>query len=400
MTMKRTRALLVLITILAVSSLACGLSIFGNSEPGATLEAPTRAIVAEPLVEEVVRPGQEPVQGVPVEVVVPAIGATDFDLQGRLIELYQQVNPSVVHILVYLNAGDTRPVGSGSGFLYDENRHVVTNNHVVQDGSVFELVFFDGNRTRARVIGTDVDSDLAVLQLDSTPEGARPLRLGSTDETHVGQFVVAIGNPFGEQGSMTLGIVSGLGRSLESQRILEGTLGTYSLPGVIQTDAPINPGNSGGPLLNLDGEVIGINSAIRSTTGVNSGVGFAIPVDAVARIVPSLIEDGGYSYSYLGVTIESLNLNSQERYGLPQVTGAYLTRVTPGSPADEAGLIPAGTNGRGGDLIVAIDGAPIIDTQSLIGYLVFKTSVGQTVELTVLRGGETVVVPVTLGERP
>jgi 2-alkenal reductase len=228
-----------------------------------------------------------------------------------------------------------------------------------------------------------------------------PLPLGNSEQIQVGQFVAAIGNPFGEQGSMSMGIISGLGRSLESQRALEDPTLRYSLPEVIQTDTPINPGNSGGPLLNLQGEVLGVNSAIRSTTGVNSGVGFAIPVNAVRRIIPSLIANGAYVYSYMGVQIQSLNLNLQERFNLPQVTGAYVVGTTAGGPADESDLIAANeSDGLGGDLIIAVDGQPILDTEQLIAYLVFNTEVGQTINLTVLRNGDTITVPLTLGARP
>jgi 2-alkenal reductase len=200
---------------------------------------------------------------------------------------------------------------------------------------------------------------------------------------------------------MSLGIVSGLGRSLESQRQTETFRGRYTLPEVIQTDAPINPGNSGGPLITLNGEVVGINSAIRSITGVNSGVGFSIPVNAVQRIAPVLINDGSYSYAYIGVQIQSLNLNLQEIFELPQADGAYVTSVTEGGPAEEAGLIAADEDdGTGGDLIVAIDGTPVSDTEELISYLVFHTEIGQTVDLSVIRDGETITLPLTLGERP
>ncbi|MEJ2749294.1 MAG: trypsin-like peptidase domain-containing protein [Anaerolineae bacterium] len=181
------------------------------------------------------------------------------DLQNELINLYKQANPSVVYIIV-------PPLGSGSGFVYSNDGYIVTNNHVVDGGSSFEIVFSDGTREAANLVGNDVDSDLAVLKVDQLPDGVSALPLAQANSLQVGQFVVAIGNPFGEQGSMSLGIVSGLGRSLPSQR--EDLLGTrYSLPQVIQTDAPINPGNSGGPLLNLDGEVVGINAAIASLTG-------------------------------------------------------------------------------------------------------------------------------------
>jgi 2-alkenal reductase len=203
-----------------------------------------------------------------------------------------------------------------------------------------------------------------------------------------------------------MGIVSGLGRRIRSLRDTPG--GTFSLPEVIQTDAPINPGNSGGPLLNLRGEVVGVNSAIRSDTGFNSGVGFAIPVQAVQRVTPALIADGSYIYPYIGVStlLDDLDLDLQEALSLPQPSGVYVTDVTVGGPAETAGIVaaPAGQGpigvGPGGDLIVAIDDRVVQDFHDLISYLVFETEVGQTVQVTVLRHGERVVVPVTLGQRP
>jgi 2-alkenal reductase len=293
-------------------------------------------------------------------------------------------------------------VGVGSGFVYSEEGYIVTNNHVVSAGSGYEVVFADRERRSAELVGTDEDSDLAVLLVDDLPAGAAPLPLGDSDGVKVGELVVAIGNPFGEQGSMSMGIISGLGRSLPSQRETQGTGSTYSLPQVIQTDAPINPGNSGGPLLNLDGEVIGVNSAIASTTGTNSGVGFSIPVDAVKRIVPELIRSGEYSYSYMGVSFDSeVSLADLSIYGVDQTQGAYIVSVAPGSPAEEAGLIAADPQtGRGGDLVVAIDDVPVADFAGLNAYLVFHSSPGQTIELTLLRDGAEVTIPLTLGARP
>ena len=208
---------------------------------------------------------------------------TVVGLQERLVALYQQANPATVYIVV-------PGLGSGSGFVFDVDGHIVTNNHVVDGGSRYEVVFASGDRSFAQLVGTDVDSDLAVLKVDSLPASVEPLPLANADEVAVGQFVITLGNPFGEQGSMSLGIISGLDRSLLSQRAVSGD--RFSLPEVIQTDAPINPGNSGGPLLNLAGEVVGVNSAIRTTTGTNSGVGFSVPVAAVARIVPDIIAFG------------------------------------------------------------------------------------------------------------
>jgi S1-C subfamily serine protease len=316
------------------------------------------------------------------------------DIENALIRLYQKANPSVVYIVV-------PSVGSGSGFVYDSDGHIVTNNHVVEAGRSYEVVFANGERREADLVGTDVDSDLAVIKVDQLPDGIEPLPLADPDSLLVGQFVVAIGNPFGEQGSMSLGIVSGLGRSLASQRdTISG--GSYSLPQVIQTDAPINPGNSGGPLLNLDGEVVGVNSAIASTTGTNSGVGFSIPVAAVWQVIPSLIEKGEYVYPYMGASFDSeITLDEQSALDLSQTQGAYVAGVTQGGPADKAGLVAANsTTGRGGDLIIKIDDQDINDFSDLNSYLVFHTTVGQTIKITALRNGERVVLQLTLGARP
>lgn len=329
---------------------------------------------------------------------VLTLSNVDLNLEEALINVYATANPSVVHIFVFDSVEETPlPLGSGSGFVFDSEGHIVTNNHVVADGDSFEVVFADGNREPATLIGADVDSDLAVIKVDALPSNAPPMPLSDSQSLRVGQFVIAIGNPFGETGSMSIGIVSGLGRTLESQRIAEGG-GRYSLPEVIQTDAAINPGNSGGPLLNLTGEVVGVNSAILTRTGTNSGVGFSIPVNAVKRIVPVLIDEGAYIYPYLGVRMLSLTLDLQQELELDRIGGAYLTEVSPGSPAADAGLV--GVAGPGGDLVVAINGEPVTSSDDLISYLVFETQVGQTVDLTVLRDGEEITVPVTLGERP
>jgi len=313
--------------------------------------------------------------------------------------LYERANPAVVFITTEQEA---LALANGSGFLFDSEGHIVTNNHVVAEGDNFEVQYSDGTRSRAELVGSDVDSDLAVLRAETVPEGVQPLVLADFETVRVGQFVAAIGNPFAEQGSLSFGIVSGLGRTIASTRPADNG-GTYSLPEVIQTDAPINPGNSGGPLLNLQSEVIGVNSTIRSTTGFNSGVGFAIPVAAVSRIVPSLIENGSYSYPYRGIGSSPLPmiLDMQEQLELPQPGGVYVTSVTPGSPADNAGIVPAPSAiAPGGDLIIGIDAEEVREFSDLISYLVFQTDVGQTVELTIVRNGETVTVPLTLSERP
>ena len=317
----------------------------------------------------------------------------DTYLESQLIDLYQRANPAVVYIATQ--------TGSGSGFLYDAAGHIVTNSHVIAGARTIEVAFGNGERSAARIAGVDADSDLAVLAVDAPPASVAPLPLAAADDIQVGQFVVAIGSPFGEQGSMTLGIVSGLGRSLNSQRSTAGG-GAYSLPSVIQTDAPINPGNSGGPLLNLRGEVVGVNSAIASTSGANMGVGFSIPVAALHQIVPALIERGAYAYPYLGVSFDDeVTLGEQSVYGIDQAEGAYVLAIATDGPAAQAGLIAANpTSGRGGDLIVAIDGRAVNNFQELNSYLVFHTQAGQTIQLTVVRDGSTTTIPLTLGTRP
>jgi len=318
--------------------------------------------------------------------------ANEEDLQETLIDLYRRSNPSVVYILTN--------VGSGSGFVYSDEGYVVTNNHVIEDSPAYEIVFANGERRRGDLIGRDVDSDLAVLDVEDLPTGVEPLPLAGADDIQVGQFVVAIGNPFGEQGSMSLGIVSGLDRSIRSRRTTSAG-GGYTLPEVIQTDAPINPGNSGGPLFNLDGEVVGVNSAIASTTGANTGVGFAIPVAAVRQIIPHLIADGGYEYPYLGVSfVDQLSLADQQALDLPSTLGVYVLTTTQDGPADKAGMRGASTNSRGGDLIVRLDDVEVKDFSDLNSYLVFNTMVGQTIKVTVLRGDQEIVLDVMLGARP
>ena len=397
--------LFLLLSILLLGSLACGLTPnirpidSGPEEPQISIQDAVATAMAVEFQEEVVTEIVE----IP-EVVVddgavnrPTAVGHSLNLESNLIWLYEEVNPSVVQIGVLMSPNSLSPLGSGSGFVYDDLGHIITNNHVIADAPYLEVIFHNGARQQATIVGVDVDSDLAVIKVDGLPDGVKPVPLGDSSQIQVGQLVVAIGSPFGESGSMSLGIISGLGRSMPSQRVLESG-GSYSLPQVIQTDAPINPGNSGGPLLNLQGEVIGINSAIRTTTGFNSGVGFAIPVNAVWRIAPALIENGVYVYPFMGVTIRPLTLSEVEQLG---TLGASVTNIGAGSPAAQAGLIAGNPNtGRGGDIIVAIDDTPIRNADDLISHLVFETEVGQTVQLSVLRNGQTITVPLTLRERP
>ena len=326
-------------------------------------------------------------------------------LDGSLVSLYQQVLPGVVAI----RAGTAQ----GSGFVFDNDGHIVTNNHVVEGASTVEIAFSTGFKARGTVIGTDPDADIAVIKVDAPAEEIHPLAVGDSATLQVGQPVVAIGNPFGLDGTMTLGIISGLGRTQQAHEAPTGG-GFFSNADIIQTDAAINPGNSGGPLFNLNGEVVGINQSIRTDnfnelTGnaVNSGVGFSISINLVKKIVPVLIRDGKYIYPYLGISSSSnLTLDAIEALELNTYTGAYVLEVTPGGPADLAGVKAGDTPSRlqglnaGGDLIIAFDGKTVNTFDELLSYLITTKSPGNTAVLTVLRNGEQIDIPVTLGERP
>jgi len=331
-----------------------------------------------------------------------------------LVSLYENVNPGVVAIQTLTSSGG----GLGSGFVFDKEGHIVTNYHVVEGAEDLEVDFPFGYKVRGEVIATDLDSDIAVIKTNAPAEILFPLPLGDSDKTRIGQTVVAIGNPFGLDSTMTVGIVSAKGRTLSSLRESpEG--GTYSAGDIIQTDASINPGNSGGPLLNLNGEVIGINRAIRtnginiSGEPINSGVGFAISVNIVKRVVPILIERGVYDYPYLGITArEELSLIEQEALNITNengeyLSGAYVVEVVNGSPADKGGLIGGSRSDTGipgllggGDLIVAIDGLPVRVFGELLSYLMNNKIPGDEVIITVIRDNDLKEVTITLGKRP
>jgi S1-C subfamily serine protease len=353
-------------------------------------------------------PQVQPTPVVRIDVTPPVLptAVDPAEMDSTLEALYVQVLPGVVAIQTN--------VSEGSGFVFDSEGHVVTNQHVVAGASQVEIAFASGFRAYGTVIGSDNYADIAVIKVDAPADQIHPLPVGDSSILNVGEQVVAIGNPFGLSGTMTLGIVSALGRTQTAQVDPE-TRTAFSTADIIQTDAAINPGNSGGPLFNLQGEVVGVNQSIRTdvfndTTGnaVNSGVGFSISINLVKRIVPYLIRDGQYEYPYLGIssTREELSLAEIEALGLNTFTGAYVREAVPGGPADQAGIRggsqPTNIDGllAGGDVITAIDGQPIATFDALLGYLTTHKSPGETVVLTILREGQTMDVTVTLGARP
>jgi 2-alkenal reductase len=349
------------------------------------------------------------IESIELPVIPPAVESTllisDKDI---LVNLFARVNSGVVAIKTVSDLGG----GLGSGFIFDSAGHVVTNYHVVEGATELEVDFPSGFKVMGNVIGTDLDSDIAVIKVDVPAGELFPLTVGDSEQLKVGQFVVAIGNPFGLDSTMTYGIVSALGRTLDSMRETQDGLNNFSAGALIQTDAAINPGNSGGPLFNLDGEVIGINRAIRTEasndTGepINSGIGFAIPSSLISRVVPVLIEKGKYDYPYLGITsLDDLPLQLVEELGLKSFSGAYITSVVPGGPAEQAGLIAGTQNastglGSGGDLIIAIDGRQVKTFDEMLSYLIVNKGPGDVVTLTIMRGDQQLDIPVTLGARP
>jgi 2-alkenal reductase len=397
---KNKGKLLLVVIVLVFAAMACGLPDFSQLAP---MEKTAEEITQVPATEDTL-PQESDSDSPPTSFIIPE----EILLQDALVALYEAVSPGVVSIQVYSEIGS----GVGSGFVIDKQGNIVTNYHVVQGASDVEVHFQSGLKVYGEVMGVDLDSDLAVIRVDVDPEFLYPLSLGDSDQVRVGQTVIAIGNPFGLSGTMTTGIVSARGRTLESIRQTEG--GTFFSAGdLIQTDANINPGNSGGPLLNLNGEVIGINRAIQtngsvlSTNPVNTGIGFAVSSNILRRVLPALKEGATYEYPYLGISaLSSLSLSQAEFLALPQATGAYVLEVVPGGPSDLAGLRagdqPTEVQGlfAGGDLIIRVDGREILEFSELLSYLMLNKAPGDEVTLTVLREGEEVEIIVVLSERP
>jgi S1-C subfamily serine protease len=284
--------------------------------------------------------------------------------------------------------------------VYDDQGHIVTNNHVVALADAIVVTFADGSQKDADIVGTAPDADLAVIKVDAQQGELRPLPLGDSSALRVGQIVVAIGSPFGLENTLTTGVISGLDRLFPGAQAPGG--GTYNIPNIIQTDAAINPGNSGGPLLNLQGAVIGVNTAIESPVRGSSGVGFAVPSNVLAVVIPQLINNGAVSTPWLGISGSELNDNMAEALGFePGTRGIAIGEVIAGGPAEAAGLKAADPSGtRAGDVILGIDNQDIRAFDDLLGYIVEQTIVGQTVELKVLRDGQIELIPLTLQARP
>lgn len=307
--------------------------------------------------------------------------------------IYSQLKDSVVLIQTNL--------GLGSGFVYDTEGHIITNHHVIDGADTIEATFLDGNITSATVIGMDVYSDLAVIKVDSHVTTLKPVVIGASSDLSVGEPVAAMGNPFGLSDTLTVGIVSSLGRTLEAT-------GNYVIIDVIQIDAAINPGNSGGPLVNGKGQVVGVNTAIESETGTFTGIGFAIPSETVKREIDELIETGSYEHPWLGISALDVNIAIADAIGLEKPQGVLIVDITAGGPADNAGLrgttenvtIDGQTIPIGGDVITEMDGTAISRMTDLVVYMERNTSPGDGVVFGIIRDGEKTSVEITLGERP
>lgn len=420
---------LVLITLLlsACASHPIHKTILNNSRQSDALSK----VIAQ--VDEIVeRATQKTDQPVLQPTAVPLVSDASSLLaayEGVLENVYTQVNPSVVNIrVVQKQDGITidqdlfpfsLPQGSnpqspqyseglGSGFVWDTQGHIVTNNHVVDGADKIEVTFADGTILPATLVGADSYSDLAVIKVKGAADLFHPIQLADSTQVKVGELAIAIGNPFGLEGTMTVGIVSALGRTLPAS---DGSASgpVYSIPNIIQTDAPINPGNSGGVLVNDQGQVIGVTAAIESLVGTNAGVGFAIPSAIVDKVVPALIKTGKYEHPYLGISggnltpdmAAAMDLQSDQR-------GILVATVVEGGPAFKAGLHPSQdtitVDGQeilvGGDVIVAIDDQHLTKMDDLIAYLNDETEVGQTVKLTILRDGKEIILDVSLTTRP
>ncbi|MCU0499949.1 MAG: trypsin-like peptidase domain-containing protein [Anaerolineae bacterium] len=397
------RGFVLAVLILLISLTGC--------DGGASTYRPTAAALSTPINALPISATATYAPNLPTPISDALIAAADAEYL-LLSNLYERTIPSVVNIEVVTADGTT----DGSGFLYDRDGHLITNAHVVNGANEIRVTFHDGYVKTGVLVGVDTFSDLAVIRVDQV-DAARliPLPLGDSNQVRVGERAIAIGNPFGLASSMTLGIVSALGRNLSSAELIDpdGAVRGFQNPAIIQVDAQINPGNSGGPLLNSRGEVIGVNTAIRSASGVFEGVGFAVPINTVKRVAPELIATGRVEYAWLGIQ----SLNNENGYGvaglaelldLPVTSGVMISEITPDSPADKAGLRggthPVDVRGvsvcMGGDIIVAINGVYVGSLDQLVAYLVMNSKPNDTITLRIVRGQETFDLPVLLEARP
>ena len=318
-----------------------------------------------------------------------------------LIEIFEKTEESVVQVNVRADDGTSKPGNMGSGFVYSDKGYIITNNHVVDDAGKVTVTFLDGESYTAKIIGTDPDLDLAVLKVEVGATYLQPIPMGDSSQLKVGEQITAIGNPFGLSGSMTSGIISQMGRLLPQDS-------GYSIPDVIQTDAAINPGNSGGPLLNMNGEVVGINTAIQSATGEFTGVGFAVPSNTVKKVVPILIEEGVFHHPWMGISGSDVDPDLAKVRELNSSKGFLIATVVEGSPAEDAGLqgitITKEIDGReyalDGDIIVKIDDKVVRKISDILIHLQREKSIGDEMVMTVNRDGTLIEVILVLGERP
>ena len=337
----------------------------------------------------------------PTPLPTEAFAAVDAEEQ-LVVNIYERVSPAVVHItsqVITLDFfwGPVPREGTGSGFVIDRDGHIITNNHVIENAESIEVTLADGTVVPAQVVGADPYNDLAVIKIDVPAEVLHPVELGSSANLRVGQRAIAIGNPFGLDRTLTTGVISSLGRIIESDGRPLGEL--------IQTDAAINPGNSGGPLLDSHGRVIGVNTAIRSGA---ENIGFAVPVDTVKRVVPQLIATGHYEHPWLGILAYAITPGLAQALDLPVERGLLVAQIYRNSPAHQAGLRGGTKQVRvgnyrvlsGGDIITAINGVPVDSMDSLTVYLESKTQVGDVVELSVIRDGQPLTIQVKLAARP
>jgi serine protease Do len=374
-------------------------------------------------------PAPTPAAANPMSPAGNASGSQLYALEDSLENTYAEVNPSVVNIRVVQKEEVNYPQlpgfpffgpplpqgpqeqfrsGLGSGFILDKGGHIVTNHHVIAGADAITVTFYDGTTATGKVVGADPYSDLAVVKVDAPPDKLQPVQMGNSDQIKAGQLAIAIGNPFGLQSTMTVGIVSAVGRSLPVDSG-DGSGGSYTIPEIIQTDAPINPGNSGGVLVDSRGRLIGVTSAIVSPVQASAGIGFAIPSAIVQQVVPALAKDGHYDHPWLGATLTSLRPEIVQGMNLePGQRGALVVSVAPDSPALKGGLHSSARQlaieGQeipiGGDVITAIDDQVVQQAEDLIAYLDRNTRPGQKVMLTILQGGKEQTLGITLAKRP